>query len=172
MASNQADGVYAHWPVSRTPNNVPAEREAQRPWELTSQTLEQYRVEEASQTDPWVPPMVPSQSADPFAGAHLPLQETNVRRNNRSENGSFNLGSSDGHGRVSPSGQGDTYMVPPKYGWRSQELGLDDIMHGVMSKLDDPANPANVGYLDDWSGQNGAYQGTEQYSHGEIPQGL
>jgi hypothetical protein len=145
-----------------------------RPWELTSETLAQFRVEETNNTEHWIPPMVPSQRADPFAGAYPPLMETNVRRNNRSLNGSVRLGSRDGAGAVSPSGQGDTYMVPPKFGWRTEELGLSDIMDGVMTKLDDPANAANATYLDDWSGQQGGYGGSGQMEHNsmEIPQGL
>jgi hypothetical protein len=41
-----------------------------------------------------------------------------------------------------------------------------DILDGVYSRVSDPQN---VGYLDDFTGQNGGYQGSDHY---HIPPGM
>jgi hypothetical protein len=99
--------------------------------------------------------------------------ETQRVPNYKSLNAAFNSGPRAGQGDLQPSAV-EHYMVPPKFGWRTDELNLTDIMDGVMSKLEDPMNPANAGYLDDWSGQQGGYGGSGQMEHNsmEIPQGL
>lgn len=143
-----------------------------RPWELVSDTLMQYRMEIANEPMPWTPP-VPSQEHDPLAGAYPPLMETTRVPNYKSLNAAYRSGPRAGQGAIQPH-TGNEYMVPPKFGWRTEELGIFDIMDGVMSKLEDPANPANAGYLDDWSGQNGSYGGQGEMGNNsqEIPQGL
>jgi hypothetical protein len=78
----------------------------QKPWELTSQTLEMQRRQEAPS---WYPAVVPS--PDPYD------------------------------------------MVPPMYGYRTEELNITDILDGVSSRLDGSK-------LFDFSGQNGAYEAT------------
>lgn len=165
---DQADGVYAHYPTSRTPGLT------QRPWELTSQTLSQYRVEDELKQLPWQPP-VPSQEHDPLAGAATPIMEMKNQPNTKSLNRAFNGGMKSGSGNLMPHTimQAD-YMVPPKFGWRTEELGIDDIMRGVMTKIADPQNPANSGYMDDYTGQKGGYTGGPDMTHNsmEIPQGL
>lgn len=47
------------------------------------------------------------------------------------------------------------YDCPPVYGYRSTELGIDDILDGNYSRLSSQATP-----MDDWSGVNGGYQST------------
>lgn len=143
-----------------------------RPWELVSETLMQYRMEEADDLPHWVPPMVPSQNADPLAGAYTPLMETRRVPNNKALNASFRNAQRAGMGDIQPH-TGTDYMVPPKFGWRSEEIGIVDIMSDVMSRLDDPANPKNAVYLDDFSGQNGGYEGDgNTHNSMSIPQGL
>jgi hypothetical protein len=156
------------------PVNQPDGMLYRRPWELTSETLRQIRIEQEPLEPSYTPP-IPSQGADPLAGAYPDPVEYLVKRvpNQRSLNRAFN--SAQGVEAPMPHTTEDIqYMVPPTYGWRQEELGILDIMDGVMTRLDDPTNPRNVGYLDDWSGRptGGGYQGTEQNSHGEIPQGL
>jgi hypothetical protein len=162
---DQTDGVYAHYPTSRTPGVT------QRPWELTSQTLSQYRIEDELREPHWEPP-VPGQNHDPLAGAYTPGMETVRMPNSKTLNASFNGGMRSGRGDPMPHTTEDIqYMTPPKFGWRQEELGIDDIMRGIFTKLDDPVN---VGYLDDWSGQQGSYggQGDQPNNSLSVPQGL
>ena len=86
----------------------------QRPWELTSQTLEMQRREAADDAPQWYPAIVPQ--PDPYA------------------------------------------MVPPMYGYRTQELTITDILDGDYSRLQ--ASTARDSALLDWSGQQGAYEAT------------
>jgi hypothetical protein len=44
-------------------------------------------------------------------------------------------------------------MIPPTYGYRTEELGISDILGGVTSRLQGSK-------LFDWSGSEGAYEGT------------
>lgn len=108
---DHADGVYAR----------------QRPWELTSQTLEMFRREQADNAPQWAPDVVPVPDA---AQPGLPGAREMVREN----------------------------MVPPMYGYRTQELGIDDILDGAYSRLQ--ASAARDNPLFDWSGQQGSYEGT------------
>ena len=62
-----------------------------RPWELTSQTLEMQRRQEADMAPQWYPAVVPS--PDPYE------------------------------------------MLPPMYGYRTEELNITDILDGVSSRL-------------------------------------
>ena|ERR1700689_2153167 len=98
---DQADGVYYR-----------------RPWELTSQTLELNRREDADMAPQWVTPV-------PFAE--------------------------------------DPYeMVPPMYGYRTEELGIDDILKNIGSRLQ--SSHVADAMPTDWSGHEGGYQGTERNS--------
>lgn len=85
-----------------------------RPWELTSQTLEMYRRQDADMAPSWYPPVVPS--PDPYA------------------------------------------MLPPMYGYRTEELGIDDILDGNYSRLQ--ASHANDDMPTNFSGQQGSYEAT------------
>ena len=49
-------------------------------------------------------------------------------------------------------------MVPPMYGYRTEELGINDILDGAYSRLQ--ASRANDSPLLDWSGQQGSYEAT------------
>lgn len=49
-------------------------------------------------------------------------------------------------------------MVPPLYGYRTEELGIADILDGAYSRLQ--ASPARDASLLDWSGQPGSYEAT------------
>lgn len=158
---DQADGVYAHFPTSRTPGLT------QTPWELTSQTLSQYRVEDELRQPEWVPP-IPSQDHDPLAGAYPPPMETTRVPNYKSLNAAFRSGPKAGNGAIQPHSEND-YMVPPKFGWRTEELGIVDFMQGVFTRTSDPLNS---GYIDDFSGQNGGYTGSLDHNSMTIPQGL
>jgi hypothetical protein len=93
VPDSEGDGVYAR----------------QKPWELTSQTLEMQRRQEADVAPNWYPAVVPS--PDPYE------------------------------------------MIPPMYGYRTEELNITDILDGVSSRLDGSK-------LFDWSGQQGGYEGT------------
>jgi hypothetical protein len=86
----------------------------QKPWELTSQTLEMQRRQTADAAPPWYPAIVPQ--PDPAE------------------------------------------MVPPMYGYRTEELGIDDILDGVYTRLQGSAVRDNA--LLDWSGEQGSYEGT------------
>jgi hypothetical protein len=155
-----ADGVYAQFPTSRTPGI------AQAPWELTSQTLQGYRVKDELETAHWVPPMVPSQDADPLAGAYNDV-EVNRVPNYKSLNAAFDSGPRAGAGAITPSADVE-YMVPPKFGWRTEELGIVDLMQGVFSRT----SCVNDRYIDDFSGTNGGYTGNLEHNSLTIPQGL
>jgi hypothetical protein len=89
-----------------------------RPWELTSQTLELNRREDADVEPQWIPP-VPV-AMDPYE------------------------------------------MVPPAYGYRTEELGIDDILDNVGSKLQ--SSHIADAMPTDWSGSSGSYQGSERNS--------
>jgi hypothetical protein len=159
---DQADGVYAHFPTSRTPGIT------QKPWELTSQTLQQYRVEDELREPEWVPP-VPSQNHDPLAGAYPPPMVVERVNGTKNLNTAFYGGMKAGSGMPMPHTIEDIeYMVPPKFGWRTEELGIVDFMSGVFTKTSDTVND---GYIDDFSGQNGGYTGA-QHNSMTIPQGL
>jgi hypothetical protein len=161
---DQADGVYAHFPTSRTPGLT------QKPWELTSQTLQQYRVEDELKEKTWLP-AIPGQNQDPLAGAYPPIMETTRVPNYKSLNAAFRSGPRAGDGAIQPH-TGNDYMVPPKFGWRTEELGIVDFMSGVYTKVSDPANAVNSGYIDDFSGGNGGYTGSLDHNSMTIPQGL
>jgi hypothetical protein len=49
-------------------------------------------------------------------------------------------------------------MVPPRYGYRTTELGIADVLEGTFSRLD--SGHANDAMMTDWSGQNGGYEST------------
>lgn len=85
-----------------------------RPWELTSQTLEMQRRQEADMAPQWYPAVVPS--PDPYE------------------------------------------MLPPMYGYRTEELNITDILDGVSSRLD--GSHVHDSPLFDQSGQQGSYEGT------------
>ena len=96
-----ADGVYNH-----------------KPWELTSQTLEEYRREDADAEPSWLPP-VPVRP-DPYE------------------------------------------MVPPMFGYRTEELGIRDILGNIGSRLQD----SHIGDAmpTDWTGSEAGYQGSQAYT--------
>jgi hypothetical protein len=87
-----------------------------RPRELTSQTLEAYRRQDADAAPPWYPAVIPQ--PDPYA------------------------------------------MVPPMYGYRTEELGIGDILNAAYTRLQGsrPADAMPTGF----SGQQGGYQATER----------
>jgi hypothetical protein len=161
---DQADGVYAHFPTSQTPGI------AQRPWELTSQTLQQYRVENELAQPQWVP-AVASQDHDPLAGAYTPGMEIKPVPNTRSLNRAFR-GAQGSENLMPHTAEDIEYMVPPKFGWRTEEIGIVDIMQGTFTRISDPQNPVNSGYIDDFSGGNGGYTGALDHNSMTIPQGL
>ena len=47
-------------------------------------------------------------------------------------------------------------MIPPRYGYRTTELGIDDILNETYSKLDSGGH-ARDSSMTDWSGQTGGY---------------
>jgi hypothetical protein len=98
-----------------------------RPWELTSQTLEMQRRQQADAAPPWYPSIVPTPDA-PQPG--LPGAREMVRAN----------------------------MVPPEFGYRTEELGISDILDGIGSRLQ--GSPVRDNALLDWSGSQGSYEGT------------
>lgn len=53
-------------------------------------------------------------------------------------------------------------MVPPMYGYRTEELGIDDILDNVGSRLQ--SSHIADAMPTDWSGHEGGYQGTERNS--------
>lgn len=142
-----------------------------RPWELVSETLMQYRLEQQDDANQWVPPVMPNQRQDPLAGAYPPIMETKRVPNFKSLNAAFDSGPRAGRGDLQPH-TGNDYMVPPKFGWRTEELGIVDIMDGVFTKISDPQNPANSGYIDDFSGGKAGYVGSLDHNSMTIPQGL
>lgn len=87
---------------------------ARRPWELTSQSLELYRRQDADLAANWYPAVVPQ--PDPRA------------------------------------------MVPPMYGYRTEELGIDDILDDVYSRLQ--GSQVKDAMPTDFSGQQGSYEAT------------
>lgn len=49
-------------------------------------------------------------------------------------------------------------MVPPKFGYRTEELGIQDVLNGVYSRVNDRS--VNDSMMTDWSGQKGGYEAT------------
>lgn len=49
-------------------------------------------------------------------------------------------------------------MVPPMYGYRTEELGIQDILNGVYSRVNDRS--VEDSQMTDWSGQKGGYEAT------------
>ena len=49
-------------------------------------------------------------------------------------------------------------MIPPTYGYRTEELTIYDVLDNVFSRLQ--GSPLQVTKSDDWSGQQGGYEGT------------
>lgn len=49
-------------------------------------------------------------------------------------------------------------MVPPRFGYREQQLTIYDVLDNVFSRLQD--SPVNSTPFDDFSGTNGSYDGT------------
>ena len=87
-----------------------------RPWELTSQSLELFRRQEADIAPNWYPAVIPQ--PDPYA------------------------------------------MLPPMYGYRTEELGIDDILNDVYSKLQ--GSPVADAMPTDWTGERGGYEASSR----------
>jgi hypothetical protein len=49
-------------------------------------------------------------------------------------------------------------MIPPRYGYRTEELTISDVLNGVSSRLD--SSHARDSMMTDWSGQPGGYEAT------------
>jgi len=52
-------------------------------------------------------------------------------------------------------------MVPPMYGYRTDELGIADVLDGVFSRLDSHVGDS---MMTDWSGQQGSQEGSHHDS--------
>jgi len=50
-------------------------------------------------------------------------------------------------------------MIPPRYGYRTTELTVDDVLNGVYSRLDSRSH-AGDSTMTDFSGQTGGYEST------------
>jgi hypothetical protein len=49
-------------------------------------------------------------------------------------------------------------MIPPRYGYRTTELTIMDVLDNVFSRLQ--SSPVMATESDDWSGQQGGYEAT------------